>query len=207
MITGQSIKDALKREGKTARWFALQSGISEGHMSRILASDDPPANVVKLAQDLLGNLPESEIFSSEIRKVTRDIPTHSDLTIPLYWQSAPAGNLTPFVSENYDEFNVTKRYKDTFAVYIRGDSLIGVGIEDDDIAVFRAQDHAHDGQVVFACISDVCTVKVWRMTERGTFLVPANPNYEPIAVDGKNVQIRGVLLNVIREPKRFLDPF
>jgi repressor LexA len=110
------------------------------------------------------------------------------------------------VSDSYDEFNVTKRYDHTFAVYIRGDSMVGAGIEDDDIAVFREQDFARNGQVVYACVNGMCTVKVYRNDKGGTRLVPANPKYAPIVVNSDDdLVIRGVLLNIVREPKLLGD--
>lgn len=142
-------------------------------------------------------------WSHEIAKITRDKAEEDDVRIPLYWQSVPAGHMMPIVTEEVDEFNVSQRYRDTFAVYIRGDSLIDVGIEDDDIAVFKTADKARDGDLVFACVNGLCTLKIYRETPDGIVLQPANKQYEDIRVSPTdNLSIRGILMNIIRKPRR-----
>lgn len=146
---------------------------------------------------------ESDRWSHEIAKVTRDRDEIEDVRIPLYWQSVPAGQMAPIVTEEVDEFNVSQRYRNTFAVYIRGDSLVDAGIEDGDIAVFRIAEVAREGDLVFACVNGLCTLKIYRDTPAGIVLEPANKNYQAIQVGpDDNLSIRGILMNIIRKPRR-----
>lgn len=200
----------MRASGLTMHDLAEAIGVSQSTISRMLNGQ------MAISRDLheyaRKHLPDAatypaEAWSHEVRKVTRDIPTRDDIKIPLYWQTVPAGTASPIVSDSADEFNVTQRYRDTFAVYIRGDSLIGVGIEDGDIAVFREGQIPVDGAVVFACIDGMCTAKVYRQMHDGVWLVPANDRYDPIEVGGRSLSVRGVLINIIREPKRYLTQF
>lgn len=201
------LQAVLKARKLTAKWVATTLNVSEGHISHVLngkreLSDEHKA----ILEKYLGPI-NYVTRSQEIAKVTKGIPTSEDLTIPLHWQSAPAGDLNPIVTESYDEFNITKRYAGTFAVYIRGESMIGAGIEDGDIAVFREDGKPRDGQVVYACVNNMCTVKVYKEDEKGRVkLIPANKKYKEIPVnENDTLTIRGVLINVVRESKLYKE--
>jgi SOS-response transcriptional repressor LexA len=183
------------------------------HAGKILFNDlvVPQKAITSYFSRMVGNdvdsaqpdVRESDRWSHEIAKVTRDRDEIEDVRIPLYWQSVPAGQMAPIVTEEVDEFNVSQRYRNTFAVYIRGDSLLEAGIEDGDIAVFRVADVARDGDLAFACVNGLCTLKIYRDTPTGIVLEPANKNYEAIQVGSEdNLSIRGILMNIIRKPRR-----
>ncbi len=87
---------------------------------------------------------------------------------------------------------------DTFALRVRGDSMINVGIFPDDLVLVRRQSVAQSGEVVVALREDEATVKT--LIRKGTkfFLEPANPKYHPIPVDS-DVSIIGKVISVIRK--------
>jgi repressor LexA len=80
-----------------------------------------------------------------------------------------------------------------FALRIKGDSMTGAGIYEDDVIIVRQQQVADDGDVVVALVDGEATVKTLRRRSRGTCLEPANPKYQPIYGDikilGKVVQL------------------
>ncbi len=84
-----------------------------------------------------------------------------------------------------------------FALRVRGDSMINAGILSGDKVVVRPQPTATDGQIVVARIGDEATVKRLRMQDGGVWLMPENPDYEPI--DGREAEIIGVVKAVVRE--------
>ena len=84
-----------------------------------------------------------------------------------------------------------------FALRVRGDSMIGAGILSGDMVVVRPQPNADDGQIVVARIGDEATVKRLRRRNGQIWLMPENPDYEPI--DGTNAQIIGLVKAVVRE--------
>lgn len=85
----------------------------------------------------------------------------------------------------------------TFALRVRGDSMIGVGIMPGDLVLVRKQSMAQTGETIVALVEDEATVK--KLQRRGTdyYLEPANANYNPIKVD-QNVSIIGKVISVVR---------
>lgn len=84
-----------------------------------------------------------------------------------------------------------------FALRVRGDSMINAGILDGDKVVVRPQPTANDGQIVVARIGDEATVKRLRRENGEIWLLPENPNYEPI--DGREAELVGLVKAVVRE--------
>ena len=84
-----------------------------------------------------------------------------------------------------------------FALRVRGDSMIGAGILSGDKVVVRPQQTAEDGQIVVARIGEEATIKRLSRHGGGVWLLPENPNYEPI--DGREAEIVGLVKAVVRE--------
>ena len=84
-----------------------------------------------------------------------------------------------------------------FALRVRGDSMINAGILSGDKVVVRPQQTADDGQIVVARIGDETTVKRLSRKKGQIWLLPENPNYEPI--DGSEAELIGIVKAVIRE--------
>lgn len=85
---------------------------------------------------------------------------------------------------------------------VRGDSMIDVGIfEDDLLAVHRTTD-VHSGQIIVARIDDEVTVKRLKHTRsrHQLLLLPENPDYEPIEVDlrERDFAVEGLSVGVLR---------
>ena len=84
-----------------------------------------------------------------------------------------------------------------YALRIRGDSMIGVGIMDDDLVIIRQDIQARNGDIVIALLEDEATCKTLNITPDGVWLMPENPAYPPI--NGTGCQILGVVKAVYRE--------
>ena len=84
-----------------------------------------------------------------------------------------------------------------FALRVRGDSMINAGILDGDKVVVRPQPTANDGQIVVARIGDEATVKRLSRRNGQIWLLPENPDYEPI--DGSDAELIGLVKAVVRE--------
>lgn len=83
-----------------------------------------------------------------------------------------------------------------FALRIKGDSMINVGILEDDMVVVRRQPTAENGDIVVALIGEEATCKTLRRRNGEVWLVPENDDYEPI--DGSEAVILGKVTAVIR---------
>jgi len=85
---------------------------------------------------------------------------------------------------------------------VKGDSMIDVGIfEDDLLAVHRAND-AQNGQIIVARIGDEVTVKRLQRTRSKyqLLLLPENRDYQPIEVDLREQEfaIEGLSVGILR---------
>lgn len=87
----------------------------------------------------------------------------------------------------------------TFALRVRGDSMIEAGIMEDDLVIVRQQSMAQTGETVVALVGEEATVKRLEKDREGRYILqPANPMYEPIPVN-ENVSIIGKVVNVVRK--------
>lgn len=84
-----------------------------------------------------------------------------------------------------------------YALRIRGDSMTGAGILDNDLVIVRQDIQAHDGDIVIALLEDEATCKRLKISPDGVYLLPENPMYSPI--DGTGCKILGVVKAVYRE--------
>ena len=84
-----------------------------------------------------------------------------------------------------------------FEVHVAEDGE--AGLDGDLVAVHRTPD-VRNGQVVVARLEDEVTVKRYRQVGKIVWLLPHNPDFEPIKVDldAEHLMIEGVVVGVIR---------
>lgn len=89
----------------------------------------------------------------------------------------------------------------TFALRVRGDSMIEENIQDGDIIIVASQKTADNGQVVVALIDgNYATVKKFYHEPDFIRLEPANPQFKPIFIKTpERLQIQGVVKGLIRK--------
>jgi repressor LexA len=89
----------------------------------------------------------------------------------------------------------------TFALRVRGDSMIEENIQDGDIIIVASQKTADNGQVVVALIDgNYATVKKFYREPDFIRLEPANPQFKPIFIKTpERLQIQGVVRGLIRK--------
>ncbi|HEY7911836.1 MAG TPA: transcriptional repressor LexA [Blastocatellia bacterium] len=91
----------------------------------------------------------------------------------------------------------------TFALRVRGDSMVGEGILDGDSVIVESRQMAQNGQTVVALVdgSDATVKQFYK--ERGRVrLEAANPRYKPIIIKPPDrVDIQGIVIGVLRRYK------
>ena len=89
----------------------------------------------------------------------------------------------------------------TFALRVRGDSMIEENIQDGDIIIVASQRTADNGQMVVALIDgNYATVKKFYREPEFIRLEPANPQFKPIFIKTpERIQIQGVVRGLIRK--------
>jgi repressor LexA len=89
--------------------------------------------------------------------------------------------------------------RETYVLRVRGDSMIDEQIRDGDYVIVEDRRTAENGEMVVALLegSDVTLKKFYR--ENGHVrLQPANPAMAPLVVEAERVQVRGVVIGVMR---------
>jgi len=140
-------------------------------------------------------------YAQEMRRSRMESPAF--LEIPLMGRIA-AGMPVESVEErstlNFQDFVGNP---DTFALEVRGDSMIEDHICSGDLILLEKVSEARDGDIVVALVSNSETTlkRLYREDEDKIRLQPANSSLEPIIVPASEVQIQGRLLAVLRKYK------
>lgn len=93
-----------------------------------------------------------------------------------------------------------KPTRNTFALRVSGDSMIGKHICDGDIGVFEHGPEPRSGQIVAALIDRKNTLKTFLVKNGKPFLKAENPKY-PNLIPSEELVIQGVLRALIRQAK------
>ena len=86
-----------------------------------------------------------------------------------------------------------------YALEVKGDSMIDVGINDGDVVVIRETNKADNGDIVVALVEDEeATLKRFRQQGDTIALEAANPAYETRLFRSHQVKVQGRLVGLIR---------
>jgi len=91
--------------------------------------------------------------------------------------------------------------KADFLLKVRGDSMINIGIFEQDLLAIRKADTARDNEIVVARIDDEVTVKRYQRHGASVSLIAENDDYSPIEVDlqTQSFAIEGIVVGLIRQ--------
>ena len=102
--------------------------------------------------------------------------------------------------ENADSLSLSSCFgnrDDTFALEVKGDSMVGADIREGDYVICRRRSVARDGQLVVAIVDDEnATLKRFYKEKSRARLQPANDDYEPIY--SYNCRIEAVVIGLVR---------
>ena len=98
--------------------------------------------------------------------------------------------------EEYLTFDTGGRTGEHFALKVRGESMLYAGILPDDLVIVHRQENFRNGDIVVALFEDEATVKTYQMERGHLWLMPENPDYEPI--DGEGCALLGRVVAVLR---------
>lgn len=96
-----------------------------------------------------------------------------------------------------------RRPHHAFALRVEGESMVGEGILDGDFIVVEKRPAADNGETVVAVLNGEATVKKFYRERGGKVrLQPANQRMAPIVAKEKDLEIRGVVVAVLRKYSR-----
>lgn len=123
--------------------------------------------------------------------------------IPIYGQ-IPAGMAVAaeqtaegHVSLDTGSVNASKGAT-TFALRVRGDSMIGAHILDGDIVILEDRKDVRSGDIVAALIDGETTLKRYVMERGRPYLKAENPLY-PDLVPARELLVQGVMVSLVRK--------
>ena len=89
----------------------------------------------------------------------------------------------------------------TYALQVRGESMIDDHICDGDFVLIQKTDSVRDGEIVVALVDGTETTlkRLYREPNGQIRLQPANSAMEPIYVSGASLQVQGKLMAVLRK--------
>jgi repressor LexA len=124
--------------------------------------------------------------------VTREVPVLGRV---------PAGK--PFLSEENIEGTIAlpedMAGEKTFALQVKGDSMIGAGIMDGDRVIVKQQGTAENGDIVCAVIDGEATLKRFFKKDGTITLKAENEKYAPITVSAGDFRIAGRVIGLLRK--------
>jgi repressor LexA len=123
--------------------------------------------------------------------------------IPIYGQ-IPAGmsaltqqSIEGHVSLDARSVNASKNIG-TFALRVRGDSMIDAHILDGDIVILEDRKDVHTGDIVAALIDGETTLKRYVVEHGRPYLKAENPSY-PDLIPARELVIQGVMVSLVRK--------
>ena len=132
-----------------------------------------------------------------------DNPLHPSTTLPLVGRIA-AGHPIQAIPDQ-EEINLTEMFvgEGRYALQVKGESMIGVGILDGDIVIIEPRSFAEYGDIVVALIDEEeATLKRYKRYSDGRVeLSPENPDMQPMIFEARRVRIQGVLVGQMRTYK------
>lgn len=165
----------------------------------------PETRVVRLPvpiADLARRLADRGVRAGDVKELF-DVSGATVRSVPLMGSTAACGFPSPaddYLDRPLD-FNelLIQNEAATFAVRIAGESMIGVGLFPNDIAVIDRSVEPVSGHIVLALLDGEFTIKTLRKRSGRIFLVPANKAFKEIEVpEGASFEIWGVLTRSIR---------
>lgn len=98
--------------------------------------------------------------------------------------------------EEYLTFDTGGCSGEHFALRVRGESMLYAGILPGDLVIIHRQENFRNGDIVVALFEDEATVKTYHMEKGHLWLLPENPDYQPI--DGEGCALLGRVVAVVR---------
>jgi repressor LexA len=89
--------------------------------------------------------------------------------------------------------------RDVFLLRVSGNSMLGVGILEGDLALVRPQRMAEEGEIVVALINDEATLKRFSRKKGKIWLKSENPSHKSIWVKDSSFLLVGKVIGIFRK--------
>ncbi|MDR3058933.1 MAG: translesion error-prone DNA polymerase V autoproteolytic subunit [Prevotella sp.] len=147
------------------------------------------------------------IYSSKKNLELFKVNPQSNIHLPFADEGIQAGFPSP--AQDYLEISIDlnreliRNPSSTFLAHVKGDSMQDAGIEDGDILVIDKSLEAKNGDTVVFFLDGDFTIKTLKVEKDSVYLIPANPEFQPIRVtEENNAMIWGVVTYSIHNHKK-----
>lgn len=201
--TGKRIKNARIEKGLTQEELAKSMNVTRSAVGFWEHDKNlPPAKYFPRLASVLG-VSVAYLQMETDYPLANEIPLPEDLLkIPIIATVKCGTNGLAF-EEDGGFINVEKRHgEDLRAFRCKGDSMIGAGIHDGDVAIVRIQDTVESGELAIVIINGYeGTLKKVHIQDDAIILESANPSFPPrvfTGVDRAIVHIVGKVIEIRR---------
>ena len=128
-----------------------------------------------------------------------------------YFEGLAAGFPSPAGDYQHESLDLNEKFvrhpEASYYVRVKGESMVGLGLFEDDICLVDRQEEITDGNIVVAFVNGGLTVKTIDLSTRDKGylrLVPANPDFQPIIIDANDqFVLQGKVTSIHRDTSRY----
>lgn len=163
-----------------------------------------PSDIIIELANLYGSTPAYIMGWDEANKETKSLPPYDNI-IPIKKKSFPViGTIaagTPIDAEQNIETYVPEDedLDADYALRVKGDSMIGAGIDDGDIVFIREQPDVENGEMAAVYVDGGATLKRVYKDGKGVSLYSENPKYPPMYFTAENCEEFRVLGKAVKK--------
>jgi SOS-response transcriptional repressor LexA len=88
--------------------------------------------------------------------------------------------------------------KKVFLLKVRGESMIGANIKEDDFVLVVKQSSADVRDIVVASLGDKAVLKRYNKIGNNVLLLSENKDYEPILIETEQAKILGKVIGILK---------
>ena len=192
-------KGAIKKEKYQSRSLTLSRGVVKE-----LEAVDRERERLGLAPTQVGDKAErSEQGEQDDEPAPEPVTNGTGPMLPLLGKIAAGLPIEALEDEQELDISATLRLdRASFALKVRGDSMIDDGIRDGDFVLCERRTNPRDGETVVAILegNEATLKRFYKDTASGGYrLVPANARLQPVTVPKSKLEIRGVVVGQIRK--------
>ena len=128
-----------------------------------------------------------------------------------YFEGLAAGFPSPAGDYQHESLDLNEKFvrhpEASYYVRVKGESMVGLGLYEDDICLVDRQEEITDGNIVVAFVNGGLTVKTIDLSTRDKGylrLVPANPDFQPIIIDANDqFVLQGKVTSIHRDTRKY----
>jgi repressor LexA len=195
---------------QTKRYLHLPGGNQKRAMMLLkssAAAKEALGQVLAFRRNEIRNGNKNNAVSDTTKVPVADGPLRELLSLPLLGKVAAGLPIEALEHEEFIEVppSMVRDPKRSFTLEVKGNSMIEDGIFDGDIIIVQEQAIARNGEIVVASVNHEATVKRFylhqgqRLARPQVELRPANAEMESMFFSPEKVQIRGIVVGLMRK--------